>query len=296
MNQTAGTSVEVAHGVRRVLAPNPSALTGPGTNSYVIGHDEVAVLDPGPDDPAHLDALMAAVEGERVALILVTHAHLDHSPLAAALSALTGAPVAAFGDARSGRSATMEALAARGDLGGGEGVDAGFVPDRRLADGEAVEVGGRRVVAHHTPGHFGNHLAFALGDVMLTGDLVLGWASTLVSPPDGDLGAFMASCERLRAFSPRLLLPGHGAPVADPVARLDWLLAHRRGREAQILDALGRGPAQPSALVAVIYADTPRGLWPAAERNVLAHLVDLAERGVVEPDGPLGPRATFRLA
>ncbi len=296
MDQTPGTSVEVAPAVRRVLAPNPSALTGPGTNSYLIGRGEIAVVDPGPDDAAHLAALLAASAGERVALILVTHAHLDHSALAARLSARTGAPVAALGDARAGRSAAMEALAARGDLGGGEGVDEGFAPDRRLADGEAVEVGGLRAVALHTPGHFGNHLAFGLGDVVLTGDLVLGWASTLVSPPDGDLGAFMASCERLRALGPRLLLPGHGEAVTDPAGRIDWLVAHRRAREAQIRDALGRGPAGPSALVARIYADTPRALWPAAERNVLAHLVDLAERGIVEPDGALGPRATFRLA
>ena len=234
--------------------------------------------------------------GERIALILVTHAHLDHSPLARALAERTGAPVAAFGDARSGRSATMEALAEGGGLGGGEGVDRGFAPDRRLTDGEVVTLGGLAVTALHTPGHFGNHLAFGVGDVVLVGDLVLGWASTLVSPPDGDLGAFLASCGRVRARGARLLLPGHGTPVADPAARIDWLLAHRREREAQILGALRLGPAEPSQLVARIYTDTPRALWPAAERNVLAHLIDLSERGAVEPLGPLGPRATFRLA
>ena len=295
MDQRPGQVVEIAPGVRRVLAPNPSALTGPGTNSYLIGRGEVAVVDPGPDDPEHLDALLAAAAGERIAVILVTHAHLDHSPLAAPLSARTGAPVAAFGDARAGRSAAMEALAGE-DLGGGEGVDAAFAPDRRLADEEVVEVGEARIEALHTPGHFGNHLAFALGDVVLTGDLVMGWASTLVSPPDGDVGAFMASCERLRARAPRLLLPGHGEAVADPVARIDWLLAHRREREAQILAALGDGPADPATLVARVYSDTPRALWPAAGRNVLAHLVDLAGRGVVAHDGRLGPLAAFRLA
>ena len=227
MDQRPGEAVEVAPGVRRVLAPNPSPLTGPGTNSYLIGRGELAVVDPGPDEPRHLEALTAAAGGERVALILVTHAHLDHSALAPALAARTGAPVAAFGDARAGRSPAMAALA--GGVGGGEGVDAGFAPDRRLADGEAVEVGGARIEALHTPGHMGNHLAFAVGYVVLTGDLVMGWASTLVSPPDGDVAAFMASCERLRGRAPRLLLPGHGDAVADPAARIDWLLAHRRG-------------------------------------------------------------------
>lgn len=290
MDQTPGSAVEVA-GVRRLLAPNPSPLTGPGTNTYLVGRGEVAVVDPGPDDPAHLAAIRAALGGERVALVLVTHAHLDHSALAPRLSAETGAPVLAFGDARAGRGATAEAL----DLGGGEGVDAGFVPDRRLADGERVEVGGETVTALHTPGHFGNHLSFALRDVVLSGDLALGWASTLISPPDGDVSAFLASCERLRALAPRRLLPGHGEAVDDPPARLDWLVAHRREREAQVLAALREAPADAEALVARLYRDTPRQLWPAARRNVLAHLLDLAERGLVAPQGALGARATFAL-
>ena len=295
MDQRPGEAVEVAPDVRRVLAPNPSPLTGPGTNSYLIGRHEIAVVDPGPDGPAHLDALMGALGDAHVAAILVTHAHRDHSPLAAALSERMGAPVAAFGDARSGRSPAMEALAARG-IGGGEGVDAGFRPDRCLADGERLEVGGVAIEALHTPGHFGNHMAFALGDVVLTGDLVMGWASTLVSPPDGEVAAFRASCERLRARRPRLLLPGHGEVVADPEARIAWLVAHRREREAQVVAALAEGPSDPHALVARLYADTPRALWAAAERNVLAHLIDLAARGLVAHDGPLGPRSTFRLA
>lgn len=290
MDQTPGSAVEVA-GVRRLLAPNPSPLTGPGTNTYLVGRGEVAVVDPGPDDPAHLAAIRAALGGERVALVLVTHAHLDHSALAPRLSAETGAPVLAFGDARAGRGATAEAL----DLGGGEGVDAGFVPDRRLADGERVEVGGETVTALHTPGHFGNHLSFALRDVVLSGDLALGWASTLISPPDGDVSAFLASCGRLRALAPRRLLPGHGEAVDDPPARLDWLVAHRREREAQVLAALREAPADAEALVARLYRDTPRQLWPAARRNVLAHLLDLAERGLVAPQGALGARATFAL-
>lgn len=289
MDQTAGSVAEVG-GVRRILAPNPSPLTGPGTNSYAIGRGEVAVVDPGPSDPAHLEALLAATAGERVAMILVTHAHLDHCALAPELARRTGAPVLAFGDAAAGRPTGPEEW----DLGGGEGVDAGFAPDRTLRDGEVVSVGGVAVTALHTPGHMGNHMAFAVGDVVLTGDVAMGWASTLISPPDGDVSAFIASCVGLRAMAPRLLLPGHGAEVSDPAARLDGLVAHRRKREAQILSALDDGPATAAALVARLYSDVPEHLHPAAERNVLAHLIDLTGRGLTAPSDPPSPSAEFR--
>ena len=288
MDQTAGSVVEVG-GVRRILAPNPSPLTGPGTNSYAIGRGVVAVADPGPADPWHLAALLAATDGERIAAILVTHAHRDHSALVPELARRTGAPVLAFGGAAAGRPRVPEGL----DLGGGEGVDTAFAPDRTLRDGEVVEVGGVAVTALHTPGHMGNHMAFAVGDAILTGDVAMGWASTLISPPDGDVSAFLASCVRLREAEPRLLLPGHGEVVADPTARLDWLVAHRREREAQIREALRDGPATVAALVSRLYADVPRHLHPAAERNVLAHLLDLIARGVVAP--PRSPGAPFRL-
>ena len=290
MDQTPGSIVEVG-GVRRVLAPNPSPLTGPGTNSYVIGRGEVAVVDPGPEGEAHLAALLAATAGERIVAILVTHAHRDHSALAPRLSERSGAPVLAFGDAAAGRPPGLEGF----ELGGGEGVDRAFAPDRRLADGEEVAVGGAVVVALHTPGHFGNHLSFALGRVVLSGDLAMGWATTLISPPDGDVSAFAASCARLRALGARLLLPGHGDVVTDPAARLDWLVRHRRERERQILAVLREGPATAAALVARIYVDTPAHLHPAAERNVLAHLVDLTTRGVCDPRGALRPDAVFAL-
>lgn len=278
--------------IRRLLAPNPSPLTGPGTNTYLLGRSEVAVVDPGPDDPAHLDAILGAVGDGAVAAILVTHAHRDHSAGAPALSRRTGAPVLAHGDAPAGRPAGAEAL----DLGGGEGVDAGFRPDAVLRDGEAIEVEGRGVTALHTPGHFGGHLAFAVGDVVLSGDLAMGWASTLISPPDGSVSAFLASCERLRSLAPAALLPGHGEVVDDPAARLAWLMAHRREREAQIVAALRDGPATAAALVIRLYADVPVHLHPAAERNVLAHLLDLAERGLAAPRGPLRPGTPFALS
>jgi glyoxylase-like metal-dependent hydrolase (beta-lactamase superfamily II) len=289
-----GAVLDIAPMVRRILAPNPSPMTFHGTNTYLVGQTDLAVIDPGPAHEGHLQAILAAVQpGQRISHILVTHAHLDHSPLAHPLSQATGAPVLAFGDAGAGRSAVMQTLAAQGLAGGGEGVDAGFKPDQDLPDGGIVTGDGWRIAAIWTPGHFGNHLSFALGDIVFTGDLVMGWASSLVSPPDGDLTDFMASCARLRARDDRLYLPGHGAPVTAPAARLDWLIAHRQGRESAILAALADGPATAATLAARIYTDTPIPLLPAAARNVFAHLVDLTQKNRIEPEGPLAWTARF---
>ena len=290
-----GQAEEVAPGVRRLLAPNPSPMTLHGTNTYLVGTTELAVIDPGPDDPRHLAAILAALQpGQRISHILVTHAHLDHSPLARPLSQATGAPVLAYGDAQAGRSAVMRELAAEGLAGGGEGVDAAFQPDQILPDGGRVAGAGWQLEAIWTPGHFGNHHCFALDDVLFTGDLVMGWASSLVSPPDGDLTDFMASCARLQRRQDRLYLPGHGAPVTDPAARIDWLIGHRRTREAAILDALTQGPATAEALAARIYTDTPAALLPAAARNVFAHLIDLTQKNKAAPEGPLSWSARFQ--
>ncbi|SMX35584.1 MBL fold metallo-hydrolase [Maliponia aquimaris] len=289
-----GQAEDLGPGLRRVLAPNPSAMTFRGTNTYLVGTRGLAVIDPGPDDPGHLEAVLAAVgPGQRVTHILVTHAHLDHAPLARRLAQATGAPVLGFGPATAGRRPVMERLARQGLVGGGEGVDPDFQPDTALADGATVEGDGWRLEALHTPGHMANHLAFAWDDKLFTGDLVMGWASSLVSPPDGDLTAFMASLERLQARHWSVFHAGHGAPVADPTARLAELLAHRRGREAAILAALAEAPATATQLAQRIYTDTPTALLPAAARNVLAHLVDLAEKSIVVADGPLRVDAVF---
>lgn len=282
-------------GLRLVLAPNPSPMTHRGTNSYILGEGEVAVIDPGPALPQHRAALLAALApGERITHILVTHCHLDHAPLAAPLAAETGAPILAFGRHGDGRSPVMARLAAEGLVGGGEGVDHGFAPHARLADGAVVEGAGWRLQALHTPGHTSDHMAFAWGDAVFTGDHVMGWASSLISPPDGDLTAFMASCDRLAARADRVYYPGHGDPVTDPAGRIAWLIAHRRSREAQVLRELGREPLTVPALTRRIYTETPAALLPAAERNVLAHLVDLLGRGLAETDGPLSAATGFR--
>lgn len=288
-------------GLRLVLAPNPSPMTFHGTNTFIVGKGAVAVIDPGPAHDGHLAAIMAALApGERVSLILVSHSHRDHSPLAGPLSAETGAPVLAFGDASAGRSALMSALAENGALGGGEGIDTGFRPDATLADGDILEGDGWRLRAIHTPGHLGNHLCFAAelpaGPAIFTGDHVMAWSTSLVSPPDGDMGAFMRSLDRLGHEPARRYYPAHGGPVEDPAPRLAELTRHRRARETQILEALKDGSADAAALARRVYHGTPPALLPAAERNVLAHLIDLTERKLVATPEPLRTTSLFALS
>ena len=283
--------------LRCVLAPNASPMTYWGTNTYLLGQHEVAVIDPGPMSPPHLDAILAAVpEGGRISHIFVTHAHIDHSPLALALSDRTGAAVHAFGPAHAGRSAVMQALARDGMAGGGEGVDASFHPDVTLPHGARVTSGEWEIEALHTPGHMGNHLCFAAGKRLFSGDLVMGWASSLVSPPDGDLTDFMASCRMLRDRSWDVFHAGHGAPITDPATRLDWLIAHREGREDAILEALSGAAQNAESLARALYTDVSPALIPAAMRNVFAHLVDLTGRKLVTPRGPLHSETVFERA
>jgi glyoxylase-like metal-dependent hydrolase (beta-lactamase superfamily II) len=291
-----GLAEDLGDGVRRILAPNPSPMTFRGTNTYVLGSRDLAVIDPGPLDEAHLQAILRAVgPDQRITHIFVTHAHLDHSPLAEVLGRTTGAPVLAYGGATAGRSDVMQALAESGLSGGGEGVDAGFMPDRQLLDGDVIETEEWHLKAHWTPGHFGNHMCFEVGDMLFTGDLVMGWASSMVSPPDGDMTDFMASCRRMRALGAKVMHAGHGAPIEDPAARLDWLIAHRKQREADILHALELGAATAEDLAERIYTETPRALIPAAARNVLAHLIDLAGKNRVNSLDPLTRESRFAL-
>ena len=292
----AGVMEQLEPGIRRILAPNPSPMTYWGTNTYVVGEGRVAVIDPGPADTGHLQAILDGLApGEEVSHILVTHAHLDHSPLARPLAEATGAPVLAYGDALAGRSEVMAELVAGGLTSGGEGVDAGFAPDETLNDGDTVHGDSWSLDALWTPGHFANHLCFALGDAVFTADHVMGWASSLVSPPDGDLTAFMTSCRKLAARNDRVYYPGHGAPVTAPTQRINWLITHRMGREAQILAALEAGPATVATLTQAIYTDTPPALIPAARRNVFAHLIDLTTREKTRADPTLSEAANFSL-
>jgi glyoxylase-like metal-dependent hydrolase (beta-lactamase superfamily II) len=289
-------AVTLEPGLRRVLAPNPSPMTFRGTNTYILGSGgEVAVIDPGPAMAEHRAAILAALApGERIGAILLTHSHLDHSPLAGDLAERSGAPVLAAGPSDWGRSAVMRALAETGALGGGEGVDEGFAPTAQIAEGDSVSGDWGEIEVVATPGHMANHLSFGWRGALFSGDMVMGWSTSLVSPPDGDMSAFMGSLARLAGRSDRIYHPGHGDPVTEPLARVAELVAHRRAREAQILAALAQvGGATAEDLARAIYTDVAAGLIPAATRNVLAHLIDLWSRNEIGCDGAVTPAARF---
>lgn len=292
-----GIAEELSPGLRRIVAPNPSPMTFNGTNTYLLGTRDLAVIDPGPERAAHLQAILDAVgQDQRITHIFVTHSHVDHSPLARPLSEATGAPVLAFGPSGAGRSEIMTKLAASGLSDAGEGIDTAFSPDLTLDDGAVTTGPDWSLTALWTPGHLGNHLSFAWDDIVFTGDLVMGWASSLVSPPDGDLTDFMASCRRLRARGAGVFHAGHGAPITAPMDRVTWLIDHRLSREAAILEALTKTQASTTDLAHVIYTDTPASLIPAAKRNILAHLIDLYNKKMVFPVGDLTETAAFERA
>lgn len=288
----AGVVQHLAPDLRCILAPNASPMTYWGTNTYLLGTEGLAIIDPGPDDPHHLRALLCAIGEAPVEAILLTHSHIDHSPLARALAEETGAPVLAFGDSMAGRSPMMRDLADQGLIGGGEGVDQTFTPTRCLKDGERLKGADWSLRVLHTPGHMGNHLCFASGARLFCGDHVMGWASTMVSPPDGDLTQFMASCARLLQESWQVGYPAHGAPMPNVAERLEWLVSHRQMREAQILEHLDT-PRTAQEITRAVYHDVPEGLLGAAERNVFAHLIDLFGRDVVAADPAFRGDARF---
>lgn len=291
---THGRAEMLAPNLRRILAPNPSPMTFHGTNTYLVGRRDIAVIDPGPQNEGHLEAILAALTPQQtITHIFVTHSHQDHSPLARDLAQETGAPVYGFGPSHAGRSEIMTRLARAGLDDSGEGIDAEFRPDYVLKDGASITRKDWSLTALWTPGHLGNHMCFAMDDTVFCGDLVMGWASSLVAPPDGDLTDFMASCRRLKDHGARVLHSGHGDPITDPTSRIDWLLAHRFGRETAILNALERGPATAQKLAKAIYTDTPADLMPAAARNVLAHLIDLQGKNRVSPQGELTRDSVF---
>lgn len=267
-----GRVVEVEPLVRRVLAANPGPFTYTGTQTYIVGHDEVTVIDPGPDEPEHVAALIEAVAGEKVVAILCTHTHRDHSPAAVALKAATGAPVVGCAPL------VLDDLGPRADA----SFDATYAPDRVLGDGEAVRGPGWTLTALATPGHTSNHLCFALDEsgALFTGDHVMGWSTTVVSPPDGDMAAYMASLDRLMARADRVYYPAHGDPVENPQRFVRGLAGHRKQREGQILRLLREGVGHIPTMVERMYVGLDPRLHGAAGRSVLAHLIDLRDRGV----------------
>ncbi len=281
-NPPIGVAMELETGLRRLLAPNPSPMTFRGTNTYLLGTTDIAVIDPGPEDHQHLTKILKSLEiGQQITHILLTHSHMDHSHLAKNLSEVTGAKIYARGPTGVGQSVVMLDLLASGYTEGGEGSDKDFRPDVCLNEGEIINLANEQLEVIYTPGHFGNHISFAWSGNLFSGDHVMDWATSMVSPPDGDLADFMASCWKLQTRDWRVFYPGHGAPVQDPHARLSWLLSHRLQREAQILDQLRIAPMSPKELAKAIYTDTDPSLLSAAARNVFAHLIDLCNRGIV---------------
>lgn len=291
----AGILTDLTPGVATILAPNPGPMTHWGTNCYLVGDREIIVIDPGPADPIHLANLQKAIGHRKVSHILVTHAHADHSASANALSRKTGAPIVGYGPPHAGRRRIMEKLADTGHLGGGEGLDQTFLPDVVVTEGDTIKGADFEIEVLHLPGHFAGHLGFQLGDLFFVGDHVMDWSTSIVSPPDGHLGDFLATCKKLISKSPELCLSGHGGPLMDPAARLEWLIAHRESREEQILNSLSTTPVSIETIVSRVYPDLPENVRPAAARNVLAHLIDLWERRLLEPTSEMRADAEFRI-
>jgi len=282
-----GKLEQVAPGIRRIIARNPGPFTFRGTGTYVVGEGKVAVIDPGPDLPEHIEALLMDLAGEEVTHILVTHTHRDHSPAAAAVKEATGAPTYGFGP-HGGE---------RGIPGVEEGGDWDFVPDIVIKDGDEIAGAGWRFEAVHTPGHTSNHLCFALPDqgILFSGDHVMGWSTSVIAPPDGNMAAYMASLDKLLHRSDAVYWPTHGPAITEPKEHVRAFIAHRREREAGVLECLRAGIGNVDAMVERLYVGLNPNLKRAAGRSVLAHLVDLIERGVVGCDDSPTTQATYRL-
>jgi glyoxylase-like metal-dependent hydrolase (beta-lactamase superfamily II) len=284
---------EVAPGVRRVLANNPSPFTFKGTLSYIVGRGKVAIVDPGPLDDAHIAALLAAVRGETVTHIFVTHTHRDHSPAVPRIKAATGAEVLAQGPHRAARPLHV-GEAPRLDASN----DTDFRPDRALADGEVVSGDGWTIEAVATPGHTANHMAYAFkeADLIFSGDHVMAWSTPVVAPPDGAMSDYMASLQKLARRTEPVYLPGHGGAVREAPRFVEHYIRHRQGREASILHRLGKGEADIPTLVRAIYIGLDPRLVRAAGLSVLAHLEDLTVRGLVATEGEPSIEGRYRLA
>ena len=276
--------------LRRVVARNPSPFTFHGTGTFIVGRGSVAIVDPGPDLPEHVDVLLDAVRGETVTHLLVTHTHRDHSPACAAVQAATGAPSHAYGPHGAGkieRGVQVE-----------EGGDMDFRPDVRVRDGDVIEGDGFAFECVYTPGHTSNHVCYALRErrALFSGDHVMGWNTTIISPPDGDMGDYLASLQRLLARDDAEYWPTHGPCIRDPKPYVRDLIAHRRNRERQVHACLEAGVHTVAEMVPIMYCDLPERMFPAAARSVFATVIHLAERGEVAHDGALTVDARFRIA
>lgn len=261
MSLKAGEITELAPGVRRLLAPNPSMMTGPGTNTYLLGNKEIAVIDPGPAIPEHIDAIQE-LAGAAIKWILVTHTHPDHSPAAALLAEATGA-------VKIGRNPPQ-----------GRHQDQTFSPDRIQEDGDGLETDEFKLLVLQTPGHASNHVCYLHAEhrFLFTGDHIINGSTVVIDPPDGNMGEYLRSLERLKSVEIKAILPGHGEVMEDPQKEIDWLIKHRREREAKVVAALKKHPnATSRELVPIVYDDVDKDRHDLAEHSLLAHLILLEE-------------------
>ncbi len=269
-----------------ITADNASPMTFTGTRTYILGTENLIVIDPGPDSEAHLSSIMKYIGNRKVTDILLTHSHIDHSPLSRKLKIETGAKIIGFGSADEARASFMKKLSSSLDLGGEEGIDKDLALDKKVIDKQILKLNNYSIEVVHTPGHLSNHICFSLKErqILFSGDHVMGWATTLISPPDGDLGSFMNSLEKLSDREEMIYYPGHGKPLKEPRKMVLEQIKHRRFREKQILNSVSKISRTPSEIVDDVYVDLNPMLKAAALRNVLAHLIDLYERDQVSTD------------
>lgn len=273
-----GVPQQVSPLIRRVIANNPGPFTYFGTGTYIIGHGNVAVIDPGPDDDLHLAAILAATKGETISHIFVTHPHLDHSPLAAKLSKESGAKT--YGKREKSSHKKIDAATEEGD-------DMGFKPNIEVIDGEVINCDNFTLEAVFTPGHTANHVCYALPheNAFFSGDHIMGWSTSVILPPDGDMSDYLGSLEKVAARQFRVLYPTHGAPITDPAPFISAYIAHRLEREKQVLACLARGINKINDMVPNLYANVDQRLWPAAALSLFAHIIRLVKIGKVATNG-----------
>ena len=285
-NPTVGKAEQLAKDLVVITANNASPMTFTGTRSYILGTDNLIIIDPGPQNDQHFNSIMEYVGKRKVTDILLTHSHVDHSPLSRRLKVETGALIIGFGSADEARTAFMKKLSSSLDLGGEEGIDKDLILDEKVIDKQMLKRNNYSIEVIHTPGHLSNHICFSVKEkkVLFSGDHVMGWATTLISPPDGDLGSFMRSLEKLLDRDELVYYPGHGKPLKEPKQMVVAQIAHRRDRERQILSSIAEVSRTPAEIVEVVYVNLNPMLKAAAMRNVLAHLIDLYERGKVYTD------------
>lgn len=277
------------------MAPNPSPMTFKGTNTYIIDNEELAIIDPGPINEQHFNNILEVTAGRPVKYIFLTHSHVDHSPLAKQLSVELKAPIYGYGASDTGLSSTMLSLIDSGYESGSEGIDYEFTPDYLIRNNQKFELNNIAISAIHTPGHMGNHICFQYDKLLFSGDHVMGWATSMVSPPYGDLTQFMTSCRLLQTKEFDLFLPGHGDPIKNPIERLEFLINHRLNRERQIKETISNNSLTALEITKIVYTDINNSLIPAATRNVFAHLIDLSERGLVYFCDEISEKSKARL-